>query len=113
MYFHIELNFGISIYHHRNFVTKLMPQLQKHVSYLAKQQQRFLQFVLQNFGFNLFQGTAIDAEQTTTAFAVSYSGGCFLKTKKYIMNIKSSLYDGINFFPHIFLTFTKNIFIIK
>lgn len=55
--------------------------LHHNVSYLAKQQQRFLQFVLQNFGFNLFQRTAIDAEQTTTAFAVGYSGGSFLKEK--------------------------------
>lgn len=50
----------------------------KFTTYLAQQQQRFLQFVLQNFGFNLFQGTAIDAEETTTALAVSNSGGGFL-----------------------------------
>lgn len=50
--------------------------------YLAEEEKGFLQFVLQHLGFNLLQRLAVDADQTTTAFAVG-NGGCgFLYRKK-------------------------------
>lgn len=50
--------------------------------YLAEEEKGFLQFVLQHLGFNLLQRLAVDADQTTTAFAVC-NGGCgFLYRKK-------------------------------
>lgn len=53
-------------------------------TYFAQQQDWFLQFVLQYFWFDVVQWATIDADQTTSSFAVS-NGGCgFLHGKEII-----------------------------
>lgn len=48
------------------------------VTYLAQQQNRLLQFVLQDFWLDVLQRTAVDADQSMATFAVSHSGRGFL-----------------------------------
>lgn len=47
-------------------------------TYLAEQQERLLQFVLQNLGFNLLQGTSVHPQEAVATLAVGHGGGGFL-----------------------------------
>lgn len=53
-------------------------------AYLAEQEDRLLQLVLQNLGLDLLQRLAIDADQATAALAVRNSGSGFLRVEKCI-----------------------------
>lgn len=50
--------------------------------FLAEQQQRLLQFVLEDLGFDLVQRASVHAEQAPAALAVRNGGRGFLETRR-------------------------------
>ena len=71
--------------------------------FLAEQQQRLLELVLQNLGFDLVQRAAVHSQQTLSALAVRNSGGGFLASEdldsgKFQKRLEYSLCDSFFLF---------------